>query len=645
MGAGRWPGTTCLALALALCSLAQAAEYSPAVHQDIPRRVFWGDTHVHTNLSTDAFSMGNRTLGPEQAYRFARGETLTSQTGVRARLAQPLDFLMVADHGAFLGVMPKLYQRSPVLLNTRFGQHMIRYIDSGEDFLVLKDFAILAMGLGQVQNPEDYVDEAHGVTLDYLHSLRGLELEAPVQRALWKEVGAVADAFNEPGLFTAFIGYEWTSTPDGNNLHRNVMFRDGSDRTSSVLPFTSMDSGDPEALWQYMAEYEATTGGAVLAIPHNGNLSNGLMFAEETLAGEPIDRDYARRRARWEPIIEVTQIKGDGETHPYLSPDDEFADFENWDQFNLFASAAKTSEMLKHEYARQALRNGLALQQSLGANPFKFGMIGSTDSHTSLATAAEDNFFGKQSGNEPERGRMARPFTTGELESPVFNWMLSSSGYAAVWARENTREALFDAIRRRETYATTGPRIAVRLFAGWEFEPGDEQRAAFVEFGYQHGVPMGGELVFRPEVDAPRFMVSAMKDPQGANLDRVQIIKAWVDPEGVTHERIYNVAASAGRTIRDNRLASVGTTIDERKAEYLNSIGAVELATVWQDPDFDPGQHAAYYARVLEIPTPRWTNYDAVRFDEPVPAGAPKFVQERAYTSPVWYTPRDTAVR
>jgi hypothetical protein len=431
--------------------------------------------------------------------------------------------------------------------------------------------------------------------------------------------------------------------PDGNNLHRNVMFRDGADKTSQTLPFAASTSGDPEDLWNTMAEYEEKTGGSVLAIPHNSNLSNGLMFAEKTFSGEPLDQDYVALRARWEPVVEVTQMKGDSETHPFLSPADEFADFETWDRFNLLATTPKTPDMLEFEYARSALKQGLVLEQALGVNPFHFGMIGSTDSHNALATADEDNNFGKAGRSLPAPGRSSMSFTPEEYATGIqlLNWELSASGYAAIWARENTRESLFDAIRRRETYATSGPRITVRFFGGWGFEPGDNERSDLADFGYAHGVPMGGDLPAQSGDSAPRFIVYAMMDPLGANLDRIQIVKGWLGSGGTSYEKVYNVAASDGRRIRGNNVEPVGDTVDIDKASYRNSIGDAQLATVWQDPDFDPDQRAFYYARILQIPTPRWTTYDAAFFGEIAPPDAPKVIQDRAYTSPIWYTPTD----
>ncbi|HEB91066.1 MAG TPA: DUF3604 domain-containing protein [Deltaproteobacteria bacterium] len=616
---------------------ADQADYSPPVAHDYPRQVFFGDTHLHTNLSPDAFTFGNRTLSPEKAFRFARGETVTSQSGVKARLARPLDFLLVSDHAEFLGIFPRVFADSPDIAETKLGRRWRNYIDTDRTELILMEFGLMSMGAIEDPDKEKYL--IGGVTPEMIDELKGMNVPPDLERSIWEKVGEVADRFNDPGQFTAFIGYEWTSMPGGNNLHRNVLFRDGSDKTSQVVPFSSMDSGDPEDLWRYLAAYEEKTGGRVMAIPHNGNVSNGLMFAETTLDGAPIDKDYAERRMRWERVVEVTQIKGDGETHPFLSPNDEFADYETWDRANLSFNTPKKKSMLTFEYARSALRRGLAMEQRLGANPYQFGMIGSTDSHTGLATADEDNFFGKMSSAEPAPGRARKSFFPGELGVELRQWATAASGYAAVWARENTRESLFDAISRRETYATTGPRITVRFFGGWNFEPEDLERPDFAGHAYREGVPMGGELPQPKGRQSPRFIVSALKDPLGANLDRIQIIKGWVDEAGETHEKVYNVAASDNRKIKHNRVRPVGNTVNVAEATYRNSIGDPILGVVWKDPDFDPDQRAFYYVRVLEIPTPRWTTYDARFFGEERVKEVPAWTQERAYTSPIWFTP------
>jgi hypothetical protein len=468
-------------------------------------------------------------------------------------------------------------------------------------------------------------------------------LDPEFAQSIWDGYVDLADEFNAPRQFTAMIGYEWTSTEDGNNLHRNVLYRDGAAYARQLLPFTTVDSLNPEDLWTWMEQYEDKTGGQVLALAHNGNVSNGIMFPVEINpeTGKPLSGDYARRRMRWEPLYEVTQIKGDGETHPFLSPTDEFADYETWDKANLTLQAVKTEDMLQYEYAREALKNGLKLSRSLGTNPYQFGMLGSTDSHTALATAAEENFFGKHANVEPTRDRLERAIG-GNDERAWMSTEMAASGYAAVWATENTREALFDAMMRKEVYATTGPRITVRFFGGWNFEAVDANRRDVARTGYAKGVPMGGSLERRDGKRAPSFLVAALKDPMSGNLDRIQIVKGWLDAQGETHEQVYDVIWSDSDTRkpgRNGKIPLVGNTVDVEKATWANSIGASALMGVWEDPDFDSDQSAFYYARVIEIPTPRWTAYDAKRFGVEPPAGTQMTTRERAYTSPIWYTP------
>jgi hypothetical protein len=429
----------------------------------------------------------------------------------------------------------------------------------------------------------------------------------------------------------------------GNNLHRNVIFREGAELAGRVVPYTTQEpigSTDPLDLYAYLENYEETIGGSVLALAHNGNLSNGFMFpVDEQYTGRAIDRRYVEERARWEPMYELTQIKGDGEAHPLLSPDDEFADYETWDAGNLDLTQAKTDDMLPYEYAREALKNGLLLEERFGTNPYKFGLVGSTDSHTALAAVEEENFFGKHSGGEPSPDRMMHPFT--ETDQGRFEgYQTVASGLAAVWAEENTREAIFDAMERKEVYGTTGTRLSVRFFGGWDFSEQDLNSRAPAFVGYEKGVPMGGDMKPRAGNAAPSFMVYALRDPIGANLDRIQIVKGWLDAQGETHERVYNVAWSTGRELDgDGNLPAVGNTVDVANANWTNTIGASELGTVWTDPDFDPSQPAFYYARVLEIPTPRWVVYDAFRFGVDIPEGARTIHQERGYTSPIWYMP------
>lgn len=598
--------------------------YSPYVGRNYPTRPYFGDTHLHTSYSFDAGAFGCR-LGPKDAYRFAKGEELVASMGQRVRLARPLDFLVVTDHSDNLGFFPKLLAGDPKLLADPQGRKWYNMIQEGKG----ADAAV-----------EMIIQFSQGTFPKTLESLP----DTPTYRAAWREIIAVADAANEPGRFTAFIGYEWTSNTGGNNLHRNVIFRDDGTRARLVVPLTTvkpLGSDNPRDLWKWMAAYEEKTGGNVLAIAHNGNLSNGRMFPViESFTNKPVDREYAEQRARWERLYEATQIKGDGETHPFLSPTDEFAAFERWDKGNLDLSELKKNDMLAHEYARSALKIGLKLEQELGSNPYKFGMIGSTDSHTGLATADQDNFFGKASSSEPSPTRATHPFVKNG-DRVIMGWETVASGYAAVWATENTREAIFDALERRETYATTGPRMAVRFFGSWDFEAKDAHNRLPASVGYAKGVPMGGDLRDAPSGKSPTFLVGALRDPIGANLDRIQVVKGWLDKSGELHEKIYEVVWSGDRKpdTRTGKLPAVGNTVDVAEATWVNTIGAPELITVWKDPDFDPSQRAFYYARVLEIPTPRWTAYDAKRFDIKMDAKIPMTTQERAYTSPIWYTP------
>ena len=601
--------------------------YSPYIartarNSNFAEGVFWGDTHLHTSYSTDAGVIGN-TLPPEAAYRFALGEEVTTSTGQRARLIRPLDFLVVADHAENLGLAPMIAEDNPNLLATKNGRRLSDLVKAGNGYE-----AFQVWGQEGIAKNTDIIDNPK------------------MTRTVWDRQIRFADQYNDPGDFTAFIGFEWTSinTMEApSNLHRVVLFKDGADKAGRVLPFSTFDSYDPEDLWKYMADYEKTTGGSVLAIPHNGNLSNGLMFATERLNGRKIDKNYAETRMRWEPIYEVTQIKGDGEAHPKLSVNDEFADYGTWDKADIAGLKPKTDAMLPYEYGRSALQVGLQQQQRLGVNPFKFGMVGSTDAHTSMASTRDENYWGKMASAEPAPDRYEHYVIRalgGDDALSTFEYETIASGLAAVWARENTREALFEAMQRKETYATTGTRIVVRFFGGWDYGDEDAFRADAVSIGYDRGVPMGGDLKAFPGKDkAPRFMVGAAKDPWSGNLDRIQIVKGWVNKKGQRQERIFDVAVSDGREIGpDGRCKTpVGNTVNG--TSYLHNIGAAELRAVWEDPDFDPKQPAAYYARVLEIPTPTWQAYDMAFFGTEMNANVPRSHQERAYTSPIWYTP------
>ena len=600
----------------------KAAGYSPYAGKNYPTKVLWGDTHLHTNQSLDARAFGV-TVSPADAYRLARGDEITATHGERVKLSRPLDWLVVADHSDSIGTMDEVVKGNPTLLKDPKVKDWHNRIKKGGDSALAATMEIIETfaGISSEKVPEILSDEKF-IT------------------SVWQRFTRTADEYNDPGRFTAFIGYEWTSTEGGNNLHRNVIYRDGAKRANQMLPYTAAESFNPEDLWKWMARYEKKSGGKVLALAHNGNVSNGLMFPEiNPVTNKPLTEGYAKTRARWEPIYEVTQIKGDGESHPYLSPNDEFAGHDVlWDKANL-GPVMKKKYMLQHEYAREALKNGLKIESKVGTNPYKFGMVGSTDSHTGLVTAEEENFFGKHSGKEPKPDRWKK--LVGEFgENKIFGWEQLASGYAAVWATENTREAIWDAMKQKRVYATTGPRMTVWFFGGWEFNKKDAEHRAPGLIGYAKGVPMGGDLKRAPGGKSPTFLVASLKDPYSGNLDRIQIVKGWLDKNGKTHEKVYDVVWSGNRKPNSKgKLPSVGNTVDVKNASWSNSIGAAELLTVWKDPDFNRKQRAFYYARVMEIPTPRWTAYDAKRFNVRMDKKVPMTVVERAYTSPIWYTP------
>lgn len=593
-------------------------QFSPYVGRDFPTKVYWGDTHLHTAVSVDAGTM-NR-IGQEDAFRFARGEEVTTTHGLQAKLSRPLDFLVIADHAEMYGLMPQLLSGDQDILSTEIGKRWYGELTSGDS------------------------DKLFATAMEIVVSLSGDEPPIKSDKAVrdaWRNYTALADKYNDPGRFTALIGYEWTAI-GGDNLHRNVIFRGDSSDANKTVPFSQYDSKNPEDVWKHLAAFEKETGAEVLAIPHNGNLSNGRMFRVETFDGQPLTKELAALRAQYEPLVEATQIKGDSETHPFLSPNDEFADYETWDKSNLNGTEAKTDDMFQWEYTREALKTGLKLGDKLGVNPYKFGMIGSTDAHTSLAAVEEENFFGKHSGVEPEPHRWEHVVI--EAPDPKFTikgWQQAAGGYAGVWAKENTREAIFDAMKRKETYATTGPRMTVRFFGGWDFDENDTKTRLPAAAGYAKGVPMGGDLSAMPDGKAPTFLVAAAKDPYSGNLDRIQIVKGWMTSDGKTEEMVYDVVWSDDRKPgADGKLPPVGNTVDVENATWSNSIGEPEMITVWTDPDFDPNQSAFYYARVIEIPTPRWTAYEAKRFDVDMSDEVPMTTQERAYTSPIWYTPK-----
>jgi len=553
--------------------------YSPYAQRNFPDQVFWGDTHLHTGLSVDAGLFGAR-LGLDEAYRFARGEEVMASSGQPARMGRPLDWLVIADHSDAMGFFTDLAAGAPGIIKYEQGARWFEGLQAGNEESVAAALDLITTFAQGNINPDMIAEYSPG---------------GKTYSSIWERVVDAAERFDDPGKFTALIGFEWTSLVAGNNLHRNVIFREGAEKVGRIVPYTTqapVGSTDPLDLYDYLERYEAKTGGSALALAHNGNLSNGIMFpVDKQYTGRKLDRKYVEARAKWEPMYEITQIKGDGEAHPFLSPDDAFADYETWDAGNLDLSEAKTDDMLKGEYAREALKNGLLLEERLGSNPYKFGLIGSTDSHTGLVAVEEDNFFGKATNAEPSPTRMRHPFT--RTENGVFEgYELVASGFTGVWADENTRSSIWDAMARKEVYGTTGPRITVRFFGGWDFTDEDLNSRTPAFRGYEKGVPMGGDLPGTAGDGAPSFMVYALRDAVGANLDRIQIVKGWLDRKGKTHEKVYDVAWSDGR-------------------------------------------------QLVEIPTPRWVVYDAFRFGTDIPDGAETVHQERAYTSPIWFNPED----
>lgn len=603
--------------------------YSPYVNQHFPTKVLFGDVHVHTGLSGDAGGSGTR-LMPRDAYRFARGEQLISNTGQPVRISQPYDFLAVTEHTDGMGVILDILSGKPNIMADPYGRELNAAFNKGGKAARKATVGMIAkFAQGEINEVLNY------------------QPGNPAYKATWDTIVQAAEDYNTPGQFTALIGFEWTSLVKGNNLHRVVLMRDDADKATMIEPYTTtppLGSPNPRDLWKWMANWEEKTGGQILAIPHNGNLSNGWMFplVDNFDQNNPLDDSYLESRKRWEPLVEVSQAKGDGEAHPLLSPDDSFADFETWDMGNLDVSQSKTAEMLPGEYARSALKRGLEFDASRGINPYKFGMIGSSDTHTALSTTAENNFFGKMTPAEPRPLRsVGLDKQNSKLGIKRKKWQTAASAIVAVWAKSNTRGEIFDAMQRKETFATSGPRIRVRFFGGYEFAKDDALARDIAALGYSKGVPMGGDLAAAPKGKVPTFLVAATKDPQSGNLDRIQIVKAWLDTKGVAQEKVYDVVwgdADKRAVGRNGKLAPVGSTVNPKTATWTNTIGNAELVSVWADPDFKPLVKAFYYARVIEIPTPRWTTYDAVRFAEQMQKGVPVSIQERAYTSPIWYS-------
>jgi hypothetical protein len=576
------------------------------------KEAFFGDTHVHTSYSPDAFSQSTRTT-PQDAYDFAKGGAIQHAAGYTIQNKRPLDFYMVTDHSEYMGVLPQLLNPESPLQKTEIG----KLISSPDPEKKSEAFIKIVVSVSNSQAIPEFVDPA-------------------VSKSIWQEIVETADNNYEPGKFTTFPAYEWTSLgPDARqNLHRNLIFRT-SDAVPEI-PFSSFDSIKPEDLWNFMDDLRED-GVDLFAIPHNSNYSDGLMFPLEDSYGNPIDKEYAEQRMRNEPLVEITQIKGTSETNPLLSDTDEFAGFEISDFLIAGEQTGNLRGQAKGSYVRDAYRSGLVIEEETGVNPYKFGITAATDTHNSGGPIEEDNYFGKlglEDGTPEERVTKS---------GPLGNWVRSwgASGVAAVWAESNTRDDIYDAMVRKESFATTGPLMRVRFFGGWNYTPTDASSNDFVKLGYEKGVSMGGDLAFKPDsAEAPTFMVAAMKDPIGANLDRIQVVKGW-SKNGQSFEKVYDVALADGRKVdpATGKAPRVGNTVDPTNATYKNTIGDAQLSAYWADPDFDPTVRAFYYVRALEIPTPRWSTYDALELGITPPN--PVSLQERAFTSPIWYTPTE----
>jgi hypothetical protein len=585
---------------------------------EIPRRAYYGDTHVHTGWSADA-GMDGAITNPDDAFRFARGEAIDSNTGQKAQLHRAYDWFVVTDHSDGMGTINEIVAGNPEMMASETLKGWRDALTSGNEARAAAAKSELVVMQSEERLPAQVVDPKWMVSA-------------------WEKTIAAAEKYNEPGTFTAFIGYEWTVNADGgNNLHRNVIYRGDGDDAKQMLPLTTFQTQDPEDLWAWMAKYEQQTGDRLLAIPHNGNMSNGRMFEEQRFDGSPMTAEWARERQKYERLYELTQIKGQSESHPSLSPNDEFASWDLWDRGNLIVKPKKPGD-LKFEYWREALKSGLRLEGELGTNPFVYGANAGTDTHTGLSSTEEDNFFGKFKSLEPRAGRWNFPLLQGPTDT-YWGWEQAASGVMGVWATDNTRAALWDAMYRRETFATTGPRISVRLFGGFDFSAADLE-GDFVATGYEKGVAMGGALEAAPAGKAPTFVVAATKDPEGANLDRVQIVKGWLAADGTTQEKVFDVKWSGDRQPgEDGRVPPVGNTVNLATGSYANTIGAPEFTAVFTDPEFDSALKAVYYVRVLEIPTAHWTLYDRLRFNIEMDEEVPLVHQERAFSSPIWYSP------
>ena len=573
-------------------------------------RLLWGDTHLHTNFSQDAYATGTLTVTPDMAYRFARGIPIVHpRLDTKIQIDRPLDFLAVTDHAIGLGLDVMIGQNHELLQATENGRALLEAANQPGEWPGVMRY-----------RPEDraaYLEET---------------FSPAIRTTAWQMEIDAAEKNYIPGTFTTLFGWEWTSAPGGKNLHRCVITDGTADLVSQFMPFSNADSLRPEDFWNFLQSTSDSLGIDFVAIPHNSNISGGLMFDEVDSDGRPMDVNYALTRMRWEPLVEVTQTKGTSEVHPALAPNDEFAEYE----IRRKLLAGEDAPPDPADYVRSALLRGMEIENRIGENPYKFGMLGATDNHVGMTQVEEDNFQGKlaNAAHQSERLPDAPP-----IVFPA--WEMSASGLTAVWAEENTRESIFAAFKRKEVYGTTGPRISLRVFGGFSFNDEDAAANDIAEVGYRKGFPMGSDLASDRRRRPVSLLIHAAKDPVGANLDRVQVIKGWIDENGEAQQKIYDVAWSGDREQDANgSLPAVGNTVDLDTAQYSNSIGATQLAVSWVDPDFEPNQMALYYVRVLEIPTPRHSLYDAVAMGiDAALTGQAATIQERAYSSPIWYSP------